>query len=58
VNGMAPMTLEQAVAHQRLMHSLPVRTVMSDEELDDPENWCEKGRPLTPSERAYVRSKE
>jgi hypothetical protein len=51
VNGMAPMTVEQLIAHQRMLASLPVRTVS---DADQPENWQDEGRPLSPSELAYA----
>jgi hypothetical protein len=51
VNGMAPMTLDQAIAHQRMLNTLPVRTVS---DADQPENWQEEGRPLSPSELSYA----
>ena len=50
------MTLEQRIAHERMLNKLPVRyrVVANEEWLDDPKNWKRENRPLTPAELAYA----
>jgi hypothetical protein len=51
------MTVEKLAAHARMLaqrKGLRRRKVVSDEWLDDPCNWEEKKRPLTPSEKEYL----
>ena len=39
----------QRRAHERMLATLPVRTI-----ADDPEHWDEEDRPLSPEEMVYL----
>lgn len=45
------MTAAQRAAHERLTAMLPVRTVG---DMDDPANWPERDRELSPAELEYL----
>lgn len=46
------MTELQRIAHERLSRTLPMRTVICDDERNEPANWAKKDRPPTPAELA------
>lgn len=46
------MTPAQRQAHERLLAQLPVRAVGDP---DEPENWRECDRPLSPAEIPYLK---
>ena len=48
------MTLEQRIAHERMLNGVRVRNIADDDWLDDPKNWKRENRPLTPAELAYA----